>query len=147
MQEKYDFDKVTSRDKINYPYILGCELLKIQDVTTYGDPNAIANSIQGLVAGIPAELRDEQFFKEIKDAEYKVWKDNRPVWCGLRIGPKMYKDGESDQPEYPERGLQNQEEMIKIDYIKVKHACVNLLNRKNMLLKEQITEKFPTKDE
>lgn len=137
MSEKYDFDKVTSRDRINYPYILACRLLSIQEAEKSGDTLNIEGSILGLLSDIPDGLRDSRFNQEKQDSQYTIWEDKRKTWGGVPQGLQIFKDN----PRTGEKA--NQIETTYYDHDELKHACINLLFRKNMLTREVLTQKFP----
>lgn len=119
--------KLTMRDRIPTPLLLFYTFVNInkafKDIKISADE--IGESVLGLVAMIPDELRDEQFLEEINSSTQGVMIDVRPEFCQVKASQ-----------EYCERkGIPAFIKETKLNYFEMYHAVFNLLMRKHMLLK------------
>lgn len=129
--------KLTMRDRLPMNYILTNALITIQKsiLNIKYSSEEIREAIQGFVAMIPDALKDQDFNDEIDKAKSIIFVDNRPRFCGIPASIK-YCQRKGITPGY---------KVETFDYMKVLHACFNLLMRKNMLLKIQPKEIFTGK--
>ena len=72
---------------------------------------------------IPTIWHDEDFRKDVKNAKTTIKVDVRKEWCGKKVGEPKFEDEEKIEP-----------------YLLV-NACVNLLERRELLGKKKATEK------
>lgn len=126
--------KLTMRDRLPTNMLLLYTFLNInkalKDIKISAEE--IGESILGLVAMIPDELRDDQFYEELEAAKQEIVIDVRPDFCGVKASL-----------EYCERkGVQPFQKIQHINYFEMYHAVFNLLMRKHMLLKIQPKEIF-----
>ena len=124
--------QLTIRDRINYPYILGNQLITIQKAILsgqYGEAE-IAQSVEALVHIIPDEMTDDRFKEEVEEAIIETEIDVRPTFCGVRLSVAICK----------EQGYPISYKSQDYDYMRLLHACVNLLYRRGMITKRVFTE-------
>lgn len=126
--------KLTMRDRLPTNMLLLYTFLNInkalKDIKISAEE--IGESILGLVAMIPDELRDEQFYEELENSKQEIVVDVRPEFCQVKASL-----------EYCERkGIPAFQKIQHINYFEMYHAVFNLLMRKHMLLKIQPKEIF-----
>lgn len=123
---------LTMRDRLPINFILTNALITIQKsiLNIRYSSEEIREAIQGFVAMIPDELKDQEFNDEVEKAKLLIPVDARPVFCGVPANVK-----------YCERkGIPPIQHVESFDFFKVLHACFNLLMRRHMLLKMQPKE-------
>ena len=117
-------------DRINWPYILGNGVLKFQEsiIKVEGEQSEqqVREAALSLFNSIPDAWvkADDKFREDLKEATEEVEVDARPVWCGVRVGPKKVRVEE------------------KINPYRMYHACVNVFQRRGLLSKTIYTEKI-----
>lgn len=118
--------QLTLKDKLNFPYLLANQILTFQRsiLNLEFSEREIKESIAGFVHLIPENWKDEDWGKEIKAAKIIQEVDVRKEWCGLKIGKPIIEKHES------------------FDYYKMFQACINLLERRGMISKVIMTDKF-----
>ena len=126
--------KLTMRDRLPTNMLLLYTFLNInkglKDIKVSAEE--IGESILGLVAMIPDELRDPQFYEELENSKQEIFIDDRPEFCQVKASL-----------EYCERkGIKPFRKIQHINYFEMYHAVFNLLMRKHMLLKIQPKEIF-----
>ena len=101
----------------------------------------LENTILALENMIPETDRDEQLEEEIEKAKVIHWVDNPRINCGVRVGPKKYKD-EICTPEEAERYhrpiemiFQNQEAVNVIQPHPYFRACFNMFVRLKVVVR------------
>ena len=132
LMELFPEAKLTIRDRIPTNMLLLYTFLNInkalKDIKISAEE--IGESVLGLVAMIPDELRDDQFLEELHASTQDVISDVRPEFCQVKASL-----------EYCERkGIPAFIMEKKMNYFEMYHAVFNLLMRKNMLLKIQPKE-------
>ena len=132
LMEMFPEAKLTMRDRLPTPMLFLYTFLNInktiKDIKYSADE--LRESILALVAMIPDELRDAQFYEELKKASQAAYLDVRPVFCGVKASV-----------EYCQRkGIPTVLRFDQINYFEMYHAVFNLLMRKHMLLKIQPKE-------
>jgi hypothetical protein len=124
--------KLTIRDRLPTNMLLLYTFLNInkalKDIKVSAEE--IGESILGLVAMIPDELRDDQFIEELNNANEEIIIDNRPQYCGVKASEKYCK----------RMGIEPYLISTRLNYFEMYHAVFNLLMRKHMLLKIQPKE-------
>jgi hypothetical protein len=130
--EMFPEAKLTMRDRLPINFILTNALITIQKsiLNIKYSSEEIKEAIQGFVAMIPDELKDNEFDDEIESSKQQIPLNTRPVFCGIPASDKYC----------AKKGIQTIRYVESFDYFKVLHACFNLLMRKNMLLKIQPKE-------
>lgn len=126
--------KLTMRDRLPTPLLLLYTFLNINKALSNIKISAeeIGESILGLVAMIPDELRDDRFYEELENAKQEILVDVRPEFCLIKASE-----------EYCERkGILAFQRLQHLNYFEMYHAVFNLLMRKHMLLKIQPKEIF-----
>lgn len=126
--------KLTMRDRLPTPLMFFYTFMNInkalKDIKVSAEE--IGESILGLVAMVPDELRDDQFYDELENAKQEIVVDVRPEFCQVKASL-----------EYCERkGIPAFQKIQHINYFEMYHAVFNLLMRKHMLLKIQPKEIF-----
>ena len=124
--------KLTIRDRIPTNLLLLYTFLgigkTIKDIKYSTDE--ITESMLGLIAMIPDELRDQQFIDELNTAKQEIMIDVRPKFCEVKASIKHCR----------RKGIPSFIKSVKINPFIIYHAVFNLLMRKNMLLKTQTRE-------
>lgn len=132
--EMFPEAKLTMRDRIPTSMLLLYTFLNInkalKDIKVSAEE--IGEATLGLVAMIPDELRDDQFYLELKKATQEIVVDNRPEFCGVKASLEYCQ----------RRGIQAYIRIRHLNYFELYHAVFNLLMRKHMLLKIQPKEIF-----
>jgi len=121
--------KLTIRDKIPINMLLLYTFLNInktiKDIKVSSEE--IGESILGLVAMIPDDLRDEQFTEELNEATKESIVDVRPVFCTVKASLEFCQ----------RKGIPAFIKIPQLNYFEMYHAVFNLLMRKRMLMKTQ----------
>lgn len=91
------------------------------------------NTIRALENLIPVDDRDKDLEKDLKKAFKKEFTDNRSIWCGKRIGNKIYKDNPNAEDERDRKA--NQEEIKVMDSHKYFRACFNQFVRLKIVVR------------
>lgn len=124
--------KLTMRDRLPTNVLLLYTFLNInktiKDIKYSADE--LRESILALVAMIPDELRDPEFYEELKKASQAAYLDIRPVFCGVKASVDYCK----------RKGIPTVLKSVQLNYFDMYHAVFNLLMRKHMLLKIQPKE-------
>ncbi|MEM3549937.1 MAG: hypothetical protein QXQ94_07035 [Candidatus Bathyarchaeia archaeon] len=124
---EFQLPNLTIKDKINYPYILANALLKFQEAIIKAEGELSEQEVREaalcLFNMIPKTWYDEKFIKDVKKATFKVKVDVRKEWCGVKVG----------QPKY--------EKVEEINPYRLVNACVNLLERRELISKKERIEK------
>lgn len=134
LAEMFPEAKLTMRDRLPINFILTNAVITIQKsiLNIKYSAEEIKEAIQGFVAMIPDDLKDQEFNDEIEESKVYYTIDNRPK-----------NGGEPASLDYClESGIEAYTIVETFDYFKVFHACFNLLHRANMLLKVQPKEIF-----
>ena len=137
MSEKDHEAQLALKDRINFPYLLANQILTVQKSILVADTSIASNreireAIKCLVHLIPNTWKDKTFEDDFKKAEVTEKIDMRPRFCGLSASVKLCE----------ELGLTPFKEKISFDYYEVFQACMDLLQRKQMLTKIQRVEKL-----
>lgn len=112
-------------DRINYPYILGGQLMAILRAVNESQGvslQQLVNRVEIMKNLFPTSWHDSDWTKEIKECYDKVLIDIRPMFCGIRVGPLQVKEDK------------------KLNFGRLLNACVNLLDRRDLLAKKLFTE-------
>jgi hypothetical protein len=132
LEEMFPEAKLTLRDRLPMNFILTNALITIQKsiLNIQYSSEEIKEAVQGFVAMIPDDLKDDGFNEEIEKAKSYIIEDLRPAFCGMPASDEYCK----------RKGIVTVRYIETFDYFKVLHACFNLLMRKEMLLKTQPKE-------
>jgi hypothetical protein len=124
--------RLTIRDRLPINLVLTNAVITIQKSILNIEYSAeeIKEAVQGFVAMIPEDLYDQDFVDEIKKAKQLIPVDVRPSFCEHKASLEWCE----------KRGIPVIQYVQTFDYFKVFHACFNLLQRRNMLLKQQPKE-------
>jgi len=109
-------------EKIDYAYRISKALEAIQLAILGGDPMVIDNSISALFALIPESWYDEEFSEDISNARVTYEEETQSIWCGIPWGNSYVETKE------------NTEKFL------VLLACINLLDRLDMLARKEYRE-------
>lgn len=134
LSEIFPEAKLTMRDRLPINFIYTNAIITIQKsiLNIQYSSEEIKEAVQGFVAMIPDQLKDDQFNDEIEKAKRYVYVDSRPQFCEVVASA-----------EYCQRkGIGMTTKTETFDYFQVLHSCFNLLMRKHMLLKHQPKEIF-----
>lgn len=135
MSDKQDEAQLTLKDRLNFPYILAQQILTFQKsiLNLEYSEREIRESIEGFYQLIPDNWIDKKFRKAVKDATTTKKIDKRPLVAGnTRISAETCKS----------LGITAFEEKKVVDYYKLFHACINLLERRKMLSKVNPVEEI-----
>ncbi len=124
--------KLTIRDRLPINLVLTNAVITIQKsiLNIQYSAEEIKEAVQGFVAMIPEDLYDKDFIDEIRRAKQLIPVDVRPSFCEHKASVEWCQARNIPITIYVET----------FDYFKVFHACFNLLQRRNMLLKQQPKE-------
>jgi hypothetical protein len=135
LSEQQQEAQLTLKDRLNFPYILANQILTFQKsllALEYSEQE-IRESIEGFVHLIPQSWKDKQFEDDLESAKTKQKIDKRPIVAGnLRISEETCKS----------LGIEPFEEKEVVDYYKVFQACIDLLNRRDLISKKKRIEKL-----
>lgn len=141
IQEETDqFDaNLVLKDRINYPYLISNQILTIQKAIQNPEASAfqIREAVLSLLAMIPTIWEDEDFRKAMDKATIKVKVDNRANlgFCGSPPSLETCK----------ELGIKAFTIKKSMNYYSAFHAAIDLFQRRGMLSKKLLTEKFTGK--
>lgn len=127
--------QLSLRKQLNFPYLLANQIITFQRSTLAQEysEKEIIEAIKGFIFLIPTAWKDEEFKKEEKEATVNAKIDKRPVVAGrTRI----------DEETCSLLGIEPYEYKEKIDYYKMFQACINLLNRRGLLMKMDPTQEL-----
>ena len=126
---------LTIKDKVNLPFLLANAVLNVQNAIIKSEglqsEQEVRESVLCLYNLIPSSWieEDEKAAEQLAKAVQKRIIDARPEWCGKKCGNKIF-DGEK----------KNQIEEEWIEPYKLFRACVDILDRREMLSKKDRTE-------
>jgi len=129
--------ELTLKDRLNFPYLLANQILTFQKAILaleYSE-REIRETIEGFEHMIPASWKDDQFNKDIEDAEITRKIDVRPEFCGVKPSLECCK----------ENGLTAFKDEVILDYYAMFQACIDLLDRRGLTARRTFTEKFTGK--
>ena len=134
MSEQQQEAQLTLKDRLNMPYLIANQILTFQKslLAVENSEREIIEAIKGLVNMIPDSWKDETFKKDMEKARVKRKVDVRPDWCGLRASKEFCE----------KHGIQSEIEEEVDDWYKAFQACINLLDRRGMLTKNQVIEQL-----
>lgn len=128
MSETEDIQNLTVGDRLNLPYILANEWMKLNSAMVKQEGQQSdqerTEAVLSFESSIPNIFKDDLYWEERKKAVETINVDNRIVWCGLRIGKPIFI------------------KKIQIDPFILKQTIVNLLQRNGYLSKIIYTEKI-----
>ncbi|MBD3195780.1 MAG: hypothetical protein GF317_12030 [Candidatus Lokiarchaeota archaeon] len=134
------------KDRINYPHILQVTLLNLKRAIAKDDIDLdkLENMMWDFFTDIPHSWYDEDFINDVKKSIITRKVDNRPVWGGQKLSLKKCE----------ELGLSIKKTLVGINIFLLKNAIVNLLHRRDMLVRKKKIEystgnnlKFQTLDD
>lgn len=133
-------DQLTVKDRLNHSYLLAKAMIahieKMPDAgTDEASERALRNTVEALYHTIPTIWKelDPDFFEEMKAAQYIKKVDIRPIVAGnIRLDENICRS----------LGIKTHKEVTTFNYRRVYQACVNLLNRMNMLAKKNFVEEL-----
>lgn len=115
-------------DRLNWPFFLGSGVLKFLEAIIREEGSLSEQQVREATLSIadmcPTAWIDQQFQDDLKKCTEDIEVDDRPIWCGTRIGPKK---SHMDKKVNPHR---------------LAHACYDLWYRRNLLNKPVWTEIF-----
>lgn len=119
-----DFNKNTTTDRIDYPFLIleALRMINLMRTAENYDSSRVDSAIVTLCDMIPDEVRDSTFMNAVEEAKYIEVEDCRILWWTERIGPKT---------------VENQREIVRIDHSKLLHAIVGLVHRMELGLKTE----------
>jgi len=137
-QKEYEA-QLTLKDRLNYPYYIGDAILtcnKSVVATETFSERQIIEATKNLRSLIPSSWEDDDFKKDLEDAEIKQKKDLRPLVAGnIKMSEKACQ----------ELGLPIFEEVVTFDFEKLRRACINLFDRRGLTARRTFTEKMTGK--
>ena len=90
LEEMFPEAKLTMKDRLPMNFILTNALITIQKsiLNIQYSSEEIKEAVQGFVAMIPDDLKDEAFNTEIESARQYIVEDTRPQFCGIPASPE-----------------------------------------------------------
>lgn len=128
-----DFDiQMELKDRLDYPKILTHSLLRLKKSIGESSKERRINQklILDFLTDIPDTWRDESFMKELKGVMTEKTIDIRPSFAGIKASYNYCK----------EHDIKTTTIIKKINYFKLKHAIINLLDRKALLIRKEKIE-------
>lgn len=132
-KEFSEFDiQMELKDRLDYPKILTHSLLRLKKSIgeTSKEKRINQKLILDFLTDIPDTWKDEAFVKELKGVMTKTTIDIRPSFAGIKASYNYCK----------RRNIKITTEIKKINYFKLKHAIINLLDRKALLIRKEKIE-------
>ncbi len=120
------------RDRINYPHVLQSTLMNIKRalMNTDIDIGKIEDMMWDFFTDIPHSWYDEQFTDDVKKAFIQKTIDARPVWGDVRLSEETCK----------KYGMALTKTITSINIYLLKNAIINLLHRRDMLVRKKKIE-------
>lgn len=120
------------KDRLNYPAILAHSLTVLENAYSSKDfdLNAVQNLIWGFYKAIPSSWYDKKFTEELKHVFKEIEIDNRPKFGAIRVSAELSL----------KMGIEPIKKVTIVDYHELRHICINLLDRKNMLVNRKKIE-------
>jgi len=119
------------KDRLNYPHLLESKLIAFGETIRKGvDTKDVQQQILDIFTDIPRELYDEQFKEDLTGVLSEREIDIRPEFGGYKLSKEH-----CEKFNLPIKG-----KVYDVDYFKLKHAIMNLLFRRNMLLRKDKVE-------
>lgn len=120
--------QLTLKDRLNFPYLLANQILTFQKAILALEYSAeeIRETIEGFVHMIPDDMKDDEFLKDLEEAQKTEKVDVRPI-----IASRIRMSEETCE----QLGIPAFEEKTVFDYYAMFQACMNLLSRRGMLTK------------
>ena len=134
------------RDRINYPHVLQSTLLHIKQAisNTEISPERIEDMMWDFFTDIPHSWYDEEFTVEVKRAFIQKTVDARPLWGDVKLSHEVCE----------KYNIAVTKTVTGINVYLLKNAIVNLLHRRDMLVRKKKVEystgknlKFETLDD
>ena len=123
------------RKQLNFPYLLEGSITTFQKsvlAQEYSEKEII-EAIKGFVYILPKAWKDPEWAKEEKEATKEKLVDKRPLVAGnTRMNEETCK----------KLGIQPYVKETVIDYYALFQACINLLNRRRLLMKPDPTQEL-----
>ena len=123
MSQVFEDQGLMLGNKINWSYILGLGVLKVDEALVkeegFQSEQQVREAVLILKSKIPDAwvLRDTKWKKEVANAVVETEEDIRPTFCGIRIGIPKFKKVSVVHP------------------IRLYHAVVNVFHRRGLLSK------------
>jgi hypothetical protein len=120
------------KDRINYAFILQTTLLLIKRMMSKEDvePQRIEDMMWDFLSDIPHDWMDAEFINDIKKSFLIRLVDARPLWGNVRLSIEKCK----------ELNLPLEREITSMNPYLLKNAIVNLLHRRDMLVRKKKIE-------
>jgi len=129
IREIFPETKLTIKDKIPLNQLIFYTCLNINKaiLNIKYSSDEVVEIVYALICLIPDEERDEQFLEELENAYYIQTVDVRPEFCMTKASLEYCK--RKKIPAFIQEKVPS--------YRKLYSACINVLNRRNMLTKKQ----------
>jgi hypothetical protein len=128
MSDQQEQQNLTVGDRLNFPYILASEWMKLNQAMVKEEGQQSdqerTEAVLSFESSIPNMFKDEEYRMERAKAVTEILLDERKLWCGRRIGSPKFKEEE------------------RINPFILKQALVNLLQRNGYLSRIIYTEKI-----
>lgn len=120
------------KDRINYPHVLQTTLMNIKRAISSGELSIdrIEDMMWDFFTDIPHDWYDNQFSVETKKAFMQKEVDCRPVWGDVKLSPEICK----------QYGMAVKKTVTTINVYVLKNAIINLLHRRDMLVRKKKIE-------
>lgn len=120
------------KDRLNYPEIISASLLRLKKSVGESSKERRINQrlILDFLTDIPNSWRDKAFVEELKGVITIKTVDVRPSFAGIKASYNYCKVN----------NIKTTMEKKNINYFKLKHAIINLLDRKNLLIRKEKIE-------
>lgn len=138
MSKQIDTIQLELKDRLNYPYIITRAIFSIE--TALSDSEYDADKLEGLIMAlfykIPDTWKSKEFDDEINNAKEIKTYDVRPRYGTIPLDIKICK----------KMDIKIYEKREEINYFKIYHAIINLLDRLGMLVRKEKIERSTGKN-
>lgn len=120
------------KDRINYPHILQATILYIKRAIASGtvDIDKIEDMMWDFFTDIPHDWYDEEFSSDVRKSFIQKDVDCRPLWGEVKIS---YETCEK-------YGIKTKKILTKVNIYLLKNAIINLMHRRDMLVRKKKIE-------
>lgn len=120
------------KDRLRYTEIIEKSIMNIKSALNSDNPNTnkINTMIMDLFFDIPSSWYDEDFSNDMKQIVKTRKVPNVVMWAGVSLSIEYMK----------EHDLKLTKDVREISYFCMKNAIINLLDRRNMLIRKEKTE-------
>lgn len=127
MLEEFPEAQLQIKDRLPYNFLLAQMILTFQRAILNIQYSAeeLREAAEGFIHMIPTTWKDEQFYQDLESSAIDIPTVTRPMFCEIPASDEYCR----------KHGIQTVSTTKSFDYMKVFNAAVDLLSRRQMLLK------------